>query len=116
MRLALLLLTLAACEQASNVGKVVVAGGPAAAIEAYCAVADDARCGLVFACEEPADNELGQIEICVSDTTDITEVEEKFGACVPSPHPRFEALGHRCLWRCPSQGGCQGFSGCWCPE
>ena len=109
-------LALAACDQAVNVGKAAVGGGPVAAYEAYCAVADDARCGEVYACEEVAENELGQVELCVSDLTDIRDVEARFGPCALSHHERFDLLGHRCLWRCPSQAGANAYSGSYCVE
>jgi len=112
----LVLLALTACDQAANVGKVIVAGGPVAGVEAYCAIADDARCGLVYACETEADNAIGLVEICVSDLTPVAEAEERFGPCELSPHERFDALGHRCWWDCGvGHRGCNAFSGCLCP-
>ena len=115
LRALVLVLALTSCDQALNVGKASVAGGPVAAAEAYCAIADDARCGQVYACELPADNELGQIELCVSDLTPIADVEAHFGPCALSHHERFDLLGHRCLWRCPSQAGANAYNGSFCP-
>jgi hypothetical protein len=115
IRLVALVLALAACKQASSVGKVAVGAGPVAALEAYCAIGDDPRCGQVYACATEWNNEIGLVEICVSDSTDIAEVEDRWGACELSPHERFDDLGHRCYWHCPAGKGCQGFNGCWCP-
>jgi len=112
----LVLIAIAACDQAVNVGKATVAGGPVAAYEAYCAINEDSRCGQVYACEAFAENELGQVELCVSDLTPIADVEAHFGPCALSHHERFDLLGHRCLWRCPSQAGANAYSGSFCVD
>jgi len=117
----LLCVALAACDQAVNVGKAAVGGGPVAAYEAYCAVADDARCGEVWACPDIPSanpkNELGFLEVCVSDTQDIADLEAAVGSsCALSTHERFDLLGHRCAWRCPSQALANAYDGSWCPD
>ena len=99
-----------------DVGKVLVGGPPVTAIEAYCAIGDDPRCGEVYACDTPAENEVGLVEICISDATPIDEAEAVYGPCELSPHERFDALGHRCYWHCDEGGGCNAYNGCFgCP-
>lgn len=83
--------------------------------EEYCEQTGHVDCGTVYACETPADNELGRVEYCWAH--DVRELEAVHGRCAPSPHERFD-VGNVCLWCCDATcaiQACNAFSGCWCP-
>ena len=86
----------------------------AAGAEAYCAANPHLPCGHVYACEQPADNELGRVEVCVlGPWRDVPEVEAVYGPCEPTP--RHVGL----CWWCIGEGctaGCNALTSCWDPE
>jgi len=109
---ALLLALVVACDQASSVGRFVRDGAEEAAAahgELLCKI-NASKCGHVYACDATADNDLGQVEICVQNDTPIEDVEAQYGACEPTP--RHTGL---CYWHCDGGAGCNALSGCWCP-
>jgi hypothetical protein len=69
-------------------------------------------CGHVYLCEQPADNELGHVEVCIDDDTDgqLDAAERTYGACLPTP--RHQGL---CSYHCDSGKGCNALTGCYCP-
>ncbi len=113
LALAPLLLILAACDQASGVGGFFKDGAEeigAAHGEILCLLYPE-KCGDVFLCAEPADNDLGHVEICVQRDAAIEDVEAEYGECVPTP--RHQGL---CYWHCDEGAGCNALSGCFCPD
>lgn len=75
-------------------------------------------CARVYAFDEPADNPLGRVELCVR-AEDLPAAAALYGAYELSPHERFaqwRALGVEpvCIW-CEGVG-CNAYDGCWgCP-
>jgi hypothetical protein len=111
VKLALLVIVLAACSSVKQVGGEV--GGHLA--EWIACPTDLVDCGHVFMCAAPADNELGHVEICIDDDDhpeQVQDVEAVYGECILTP--RHEGL---CIMKCPPNtgAGCNAFSGCWCP-
>jgi hypothetical protein len=98
-----LLILLIGCRFAEDVG-----GGAAEVIT--CPI-NLINCGHVYLCEEPADNALDHVEICVDDDDDLAAVEAVYGVCLPTP--RHEGL---CIAGCDSHRGCNAFNGCWCTQ
>lgn len=81
--------------------------------EAYCKANPHLPCGHVWLCETPAENELGQVEICVLNAMPIEVAEAVYGACQPTP--RHVGL----CWYCCGEGctaGCNALTSCFCPE
>lgn len=81
--------------------------------EAYCKAHPELPCGRVYTCATPADNELGQVEICVPQFLDVSAAEATYGACEPTA--RHIGL---CWWCCGEgcTAGCNALTGCWCPQ
>jgi hypothetical protein len=76
-------------------------------------------CARVYAYETPADNPLGQVEMCTR-AEDLASATAMYGAAELSPDARFDQwrlLGVEpiCWWQCPSAKGCNSYTGCWCP-
>lgn len=76
-------------------------------------------CVRVYAFDEPADNPLGRVELCVR-TEDLPAASELHGAYELSPDERFGqaallGLPPICIW-CAGYG-CNAYDGCFaCPE
>lgn len=116
-KLIALLLVLVACDQARGAGDLLKGGATAVGVahgEVLCAIHPD-KCGRVYACETPAENELGQIEICIQIDRPIADAEAIYGHCELSHHERFDN-GNLCYWHCGEGAGCNAYNGCWCPE
>lgn len=95
--------------------------------EAYCLANPTLPCGKVYACQTPADTDIGLVEVCipqifdgvggVSDV-DVAFAEAVYGDCELSPHERFVSKGTWLCWWCCGEGcgaGCNAMSGCYCP-
>lgn len=112
---ALALLLVAGCTQ--TLVEQATGESPAEFIERECAERGW-TCARVYAFDEPADNPLGRVELCVR-AEDLPAAAALFGAYELSPHERFaqwRALGVEpvCIW-CEGVG-CNAFGGCWgCP-
>ena len=107
----LMLWSASGCDTAKRVGGEV--GGTAAEWIA-CPVIPGLDCGHVFVCATPAENALGQIELCIDDdnedATALADAEAIYGPCEPTP--RHQGI---CVF-CPEERGCNAFNGCFgCP-
>ncbi len=114
MRAALVFLLLS-CQSVEEA--VVEPEDVAGLAEAYCRSHPMLPCGKVYACDTPADNKLGLVEVCVPQFMDISQAESVYGSCVLSPDPRL-AAANLCWWCCGMgcTAGCNAYSGCFCPD
>lgn len=106
----LVLVLLAACT--AVIDNTVEPEDLSSVAETYCKAHPELPCGHVFVCDTPAENELGQVEICIPQFIDKSAAEAIYGACEPTP--RHSGL----CWFCCGEGctaGCNALSGCFCP-
>lgn len=71
---------------------------------------------LVYECDTGSGDWYERVELCWD--SDAAELEYSLADWRPQPivcRPTSRHAGP-CIYRCPSERGCNAFNGCWCPE